>query len=337
MGNTYGKLFKLTTFGESHGEGLGVVLDGMPSGIEFDEALLKDFLSRRRPGGDLVSARKETDSPKILSGIFEGKTLGSPISCVFENMDAKSDDYKNLPMRRGHADSVWTEKFGHADRRGGGRSSGRETLGRVVGGAFAKMALTKTFPNLDVKAVTKSIYKFRDESYSDEEYFKLEKSDLGFLSKTTSEEASIDILKAKENGDSFGGSVEIRVKNPISSLGQPVFGKAKSKIAEAVLSIGAVKSFSLGDDVDFSKCTGKEFHSMQESVYGGILGGITNGDTIKFFVDVKPTSSILDVAKKGRHDPCIVPRILVVLESMVWIVLMDLWAQRKSELNFKQD
>lgn len=335
MSNTYGDVFKITSFGESHGEGLGVVIDGMPSGIKLDEEMLKDFLLRRRPGGGLVSSRRELDSPEILSGIFEGKTLGTPISCIFKNTDAKSDDYKELKPRRGHADAVWTKKHDHTDKRGGGRSSGRETLARVVAGAFAKMALQKEFPDMDVKAVTSSIYKFKDESYSDEDFFKYKKTDLGFLKQKVSELAAESIKKAKIEGQSFGGVVEVRVKNPIQSLGQPVFGKIKSKLAEAALSVGAVKSFSLGDDVDFSKCAGSEFHSMPESVYGGILGGITNGDTVKFYADVKPTSSILDVAKVGRHDPCIVPRVLVVLESMTWIVLMDLWLQRKSELKIK--
>ncbi len=333
MSNTYGHLFKMTSFGESHGKGLGVVIDGMPSGVLVDEEIFIDFLNRRRPGGELMSLRKELDEPEILSGIMEGKTLGTPISCVFKNVDVRSKDYKNLKARRGHADAVWTKKYEHVDLRGGGRSSGRETLARVVAGAFAKMALIKEFPDIQVKAVTRSIFKFKDDKYSDQDFFKIDKTNLGFLSKKVSIKTSKNLLKAKEEGQSYGGRVEVRVKNPVPSLGQPIYGKIKSKLAEAVLSIGAVKSFSLGDDVDFSIYGGQEFHCMPKSIYGGVLGGITTGDTIQFFVDIKPSSSILNVAKSGRHDPCIVPRVLVVLESMVWMVLMDLWLQRKVEIN----
>ncbi|MGH1468550.1 MAG: chorismate synthase [Bdellovibrionales bacterium] len=335
MSNTYGHLFKVTSFGESHGDGLGVIIDGMPSGIKVNESVLEDFLERRRPGGKLVSSRKELDAPQVLSGVLEGETLGTPISCIFKNVDARSKDYKDLEDRRGHADSVWKEKYQTVDLRGGGRSSGRETLARVVAGAFAKMALREEFPDLDVRAVTRSIFNFEDDKYTDDDFFKKEKTQLGFLDEKVSEKAAESLLKAKEEGESFGGKVEVRVQNPISSLGQPVFGKIKSKLAEAIMSIGAVKSFSLGEEVDFKECAGKEFHSMDQSVYGGVLGGITTGETIQFFAEVKPTSSILDVAKVGRHDPCIVPRVLVVLESMVWIVLMDMWLQRKSELKRK--
>ncbi len=332
MSNTYGRLFKMTSFGESHGEGLGVVIDGMPSGIDFNESILSDFLARRRPGGELVSSRKELDAPQILSGVVDGKTLGTPISCIFKNVDARSKDYQDLESRRGHADATWKEKYENVDLRGGGRSSGRETLARVVAGAFAKMAIIEEFPDLDVKAVTQSIFKFEDNRYTDEIFFKTPKTQLGFLSSELSGAVAESILKAKAEGESFGGKIEVRVKNPVASLGQPVFGKIKSKLAEAVMSVGAVKSFSLGDDVDFTKVAGKEFHSMDSAVYGGVLGGITTGETLQFFAEVKPTSSILDVAKVGRHDPCIVPRVLVVLESMVWVVLMDMWLQRKSEL-----
>ncbi len=333
MSNTYGYLFKMTSFGESHGKGLGVVIDGMPSGVLVDEGIFIDFLKRRRPGGEFVSSRKELDEPQILSGVVEGKTLGTPISCIFKNIDARSKDYKNLEPRRGHGDVVWTEKYEHVDLRGGGRSSGRETLARVVAGAFGKMALITEFPDMEVKAVTRSIFNFKDDKYLDQDFFKIHKTNLGFLSEEISIKAGKSLLKAKKEGQSYGGRVEVRVKNPVPSLGQPIYGKIKSKLAEAVLSIGAVKSFSLGDDVDFSTCGGREFHVMPKSVYGGVLGGITTGDTIQFFVDIKPTSSILNVAKLGRHDPCLVPRVLVVLESMVWVVLMDLWLQRKAEMN----
>jgi chorismate synthase len=331
-GDLFGRLYRAMSFGESHGEGLGVVVEGMPSGVSFNEKILKDFLERRRPGGELVSSRKEPDLPKILSGVFEGKFLGTPVSCIFENKDAKSEDYKNLPERRGHADGALTEKYTHTDPRGGGRSSGRETLARVAAGAFAKMALTEIAPEMKVRALTKSIYNISDDVLGEDAYFGLKATSLGFVSEKAHGQAVKLLTAAKVEGESYGGVVELRVHCPLKSLGQPVFGKIKADLAAAMLSLGAVKSFSIGDQVDLANTKGTDFHAMPISVYGGVQGGLTSGDTIKFFCEVKPTSSILDVSKKGRHDPCIVPRLLVVMESMVWMVLMDLWLQRKTEL-----
>jgi len=331
-GNLFGSLYRVMSFGESHGAGLGVVVEGLPSGLNFDEKVLNDFLSRRKPGGALVSSRKEPDLSKILSGVFENKFLGTPVTCVFENKDAKSEDYKDLPERRGHADSAWSDKYKHLDPRGGGRSSGRETVSRVAAGAFAKMALSQSFPEMKVRALASSIYNIQDEHLADEAYFSMQSSDLGFVSEVQHEKAVSLLTKAQKDGESYGGVVELRVQSPIKSLGQPVFGKFKADLASAMLSLGAVKSFSIGDQVDLSQVKGTDFHSLPKSVYGGIQGGLTSGDTIKFFCEIKPTSSILDVSKKGRHDPCIVPRLLVVIESMVWMVLMDHWLQRKTEI-----
>lgn len=170
-GNTFGKLYQVTTFGESHGEALGVVLDGLPSGLDFDPQVLEDFLSRRRPGGNLVSSRQEGDRPEILSGLYKGKTLGTPLACLFRNQDARSEDYQDLKPRRGHADQVWLQKFAHVDRRGGGRSSGRETVSRVVAGAFAKMALNSVAPEMEVRAKTASLYKISESLQTDQEFF----------------------------------------------------------------------------------------------------------------------------------------------------------------------
>ena len=201
----------------------------------------------------------------------------------------------------------------------------------MVAGAFAKMALQEKFPNLEVRALTKSIFNIEVSKASDEDFFEHPVTGLGFLNQAQYEKAAQLLTSAKQDGESYGGVVEVRVKNPVKSLGQPVFGKFKAHLASAILSLGAVKSFSLGDEVDLKSSSGTEFHSKERSVYGGVSGGLTTGDTIKFFCDVKPTSSILDVSKKGRHDPCIVPRLLVVIESMVWMVLMDLYLQRKVE------
>lgn len=331
-GNLFGRFFRTMSFGESHGHALGVTVEGMPSGLKFDEAVLKDFLNRRKPGGDLVSSRKEPDLPNIVSGVFEEKFLGTPVTCIFENKDARSEDYKNLETRRGHADSAWSTKYSHVDSRGGGRSSGRETVARVAAGAFAKMALRHSFPKMKVRALTRSIFDIKEDSLSDENFFSLKASELGFVSEKKHDKAVRLLTAAKAEGESYGGVVELRVESPIKSLGQPVFGKIKSDLASAMLSLGAVKSFSIGDPVDLSQSKGTDFHSSAKSIYGGVQGGLTTGDTIKFFCEIKPTSSILDVSKKGRHDPCIVPRLLVVVESMVWMVLMDHWLQRKIEI-----
>lgn len=322
--NTFGNLFRLTTFGESHGKALGFVLDGLPPGVVFEEETLRDFLERRRPGGELVSARKETDLPEVLSGFYENKSLGTPVACIFKNKDQKSEDYKDLKPRRGHADKVWLDKYGIQDPRGGGRSSGRETVSRVGGAAFAKMFFNQFYPDVKIKAFTKSIGPIKQKSFDDDFIQSSQNQGLGFIDQLSFKEAEVLLKKAKEDGESYGGEVEVKVFNPPSGLGEPVFKKIKSKMAEAILSVGAVKSFSLGEDVNLSLVKGSEFHAMKASVYGGVQGGITTGDTMTFTAEVKPTSSILDVAKKGRHDPCIVPRALVVIEAMTYLVLIDL-------------
>lgn len=330
--NSIGTLFKVTTFGESHGKALGLVIDGLPSGIDWDADLIESFLKRRRPGGATNSARKEGDKPEILSGLYQGKTLGTPLAALFYNEDQRSEDYKNLTPRRGHADKVWQEKFSHVDPRGGGRSSGRETVSRVFAGAVAAMILQKRFPDLKVRAKAKSIYNIFDKEIEGDDFYKNKLNEVGFADVEQGEKVKSLLLVAKEQGESYGGKIEVRVQNPPQSLGQPVFDKVKARLASAVLSVGAVKSFSLGAEADLTQLKGTDFHRDENKFYGGILGGLTTGEEIRFFAEVKPTSSILDVSKKGRHDPCIVPRVLVVLESMVWMTLLDLWLMRKSEL-----
>lgn len=330
--NTFGDLFRVTSFGESHGKAMGFILDGLPPGVEFEDDVLLDFLSRRRPGGELVSSRSEEDKPELLSGFYEGKSLGTPVACLFKNKDQRSEDYKNIKPRRGHADSVWLKKYGHTDPRGGGRSSGRETVSRVGAAAFAKMFFNQNFPELKVRSFTKSIGPVIQKSLTDEELLHASGAGLGFIDSDCFEQAKDLLKQAKEEGESYGGKVEIRVFNPPKNLGEPVFKKIKSKLAEAVLSIGAVKSFSLGADVDLTKTKGTEFHSMDLNVYGGVSGGISTGETISFSAEIKPTSSILDVAKAGRHDPCILPRALVVIEAMTYMVLMDLFLSDKLTL-----
>ncbi len=332
----FGSRFVITTFGESHGTALGVVIDGCPAGVNFDEGLLKKELERRRPGhhgsGQIVSGRQETDAPEVLSGVFDGKTLGTPMAIIVRNQDARSQDYsviKNSP-RAGHADDMWRNKFGHSDHRGGGRSSGRETVSRVMAGSVAQMMMKH------VSAPTKVIgyaSQIGPMTLTDAERAEVSKKDIDsfqarFPSSRDQEVADL-LKKAQDNGESHGGVAEILIQNPPAHLGQPVFHKLKSDLAMAFLSVGATNGFELGLGFDSSDVQGTKFHQGSQDVYGGIRGGISTGESILLRVSFKPTSSILDVAKKGRHDPCIVTRAIPVLEAMTWLVLADhyLWSK----------
>ncbi len=314
--NIFGERLKFVSFGESHGPSYGIVLDGFPAGIKIDVNLLKANLDKRKPGAtSYVSARKESDDFEIQSGIFEGKSLGTPIAVTVKNHNQKSEDYKKIKQqpRFGHADDTWKSKFGHSDHRGGGRASGRETLNRVIAGSFAQMLLKEVSPKTKIQVAATQIGPY-----------KLTPSDI--LPKKV-----IQFLEdAKKNGESYGGIAECIIKNPPKNLGQPVFHKLKADLAFATMSLGATTGFELGGGFDSIELKGTEFHKKMESKnYGGIRGGITTGEDIIFRVGFKPTSSIKDVAKKGRHDPCIVPRALPVIESIAWFVLADhlLWSR----------
>jgi chorismate synthase len=336
--NSFGNRFLVHTFGESHGGALGVVIDGCPAGISFDEALLIKQLERRRPGqhsgsgSQVVSGRKESDTPEILSGVFENKTLGTPIAMMVRNQDAKSADYaeiKNSP-RAGHADDMWKNKFGHSDHRGGGRSSGRETVSRVMAGSVAQMLFKSLSPATKVIGYASQIGPI---ILTDEEKKQVVNKDVDsfearFPSPRHTEVAEL-LKKAQADGDSYGGIAEILIQSPPKFLGQPVFHKLKGDLAQAFLSVGATQGFELGAGFDMADTKGTEFHGHDSSVYGGIRGGMSTGESILLRISFKPTSSILDVAKKGRHDPCIVTRAIPVLESMAWLVLADhlLWAK----------
>ena len=328
--NTFGQIFKITTFGESHGPAMGVVIDGCPSGVVWDEKLLVQQLERRRPGfSNVVSQRKEADVPEVLSGVFEGKTLGTPITIVVKNSDARSKDYdkiKNEP-RPGHADDVWKNKFGHADHRGGGRSSGRETVSRVMAGAVAQMLAQTLMPEIKVLGFASQIGPFQlDESEKSPSPEKVESSVARFPG-AEQEKVEQLLLKAKEEGKSYGGVAEVCVTGVPSGLGQPVFHKLKADFARALMSVGATSGFEMGEGRNSVDAEGSEFHSRSKSPYGGVRGGISTGEPITMSVFFKPTSSVLDVARQGRHDPCIVPRAIPVLEAMIWITLADhlLW------------
>jgi chorismate synthase len=324
--NRFGQLFQITSFGESHGTALGVVIEGCPAGLDFNFSLLNQFLERRRPGGSaVVTGRQEADAPEILSGVYEGKTLGTPITIIVRNSDARSGDYEQIKSspRAGHADDVWKEKFSHTDPRGGGRSSGRETVARVMGGAVAQMLVQANYPETQVWAFPRQIGNLKTED-SD-----IQLGETCNLKTTHKEKIDQMLLGLKSEGDSVGGIAEIWVPAPPKSLGQPVFHKLKADLSAAYMSIGATTGVELGGGFSLAEQRGTEVHTDKgaSEVYGGIRGGLTTGEKLILRVAFKPTSSILDVAKKGRHDPCIVIRALPVLEAMTWLVLADhiLW------------
>lgn len=329
----FGHLFQVQTFGESHGPGLGVVIDGCPAGVEFSEEILLKNLNRRKPGGELVSARNESDVPEVLSGVYQGLTLGTPICIIVRNQNQRSTDYEGLKPRIGHADQTWIDKFGHVDPRGGGRSSGRETIARVMAGAVAEMAISKLIPNISVVGYSKQIGPIK----LDEIDYKNLKLDTEEIDQFSARFPSIRHLEvhhllktAKENGESYGGIAEFVITNLPKGLGQPVFHKLKADLTSAIMSVGATQSVQIGDTNDVSM-PGTEFHKLDsdKKQYGGQNGGISNGEDLFLSVNFKPTSSILDIAKKGRHDPCIIPRAIPVVEAMVKLVLIDhlLWTR----------
>ncbi len=340
MTNTFGNLFRFTTFGESHGAAMGVVVDGCPAGVELSIEDIQIELDRRRPGQIdkvanqvLVSARNEEDKVEILSGIYENKTLGTPIACVVQNKNQRSQDYEDVQKspRTGHADDVWKNKFGHLDLRGGGRSSGRETLSRVIAGAIAKKFLLKRFPNLKVMGFVKSIGEMelneQEIKHLREEWLQNKKTADDFVARLpTNRFAIADILAdAKQNGESYGGVVELWIEGVPPSLGEPVFYKLKNALASGMMSIGATCGFEFGDGFSMSRQKGTAVHAADSvQQYGGMRGGISTGEPIVFRTAFKPTSSILDIAKKGRHDPCIVPRAIPVVEAMTWAILADM-------------
>jgi chorismate synthase len=318
--NTFGRNFKITTFGESHGTAIGVVIDGCPAGIKLAEEDIQPFLDRRRPGtSPLTSPRQEMDRIEILSGIFEGITTGMPIAMIVRNQDTRPGDYDALKdvFRPGHADFTYQEKYGIRDHRGGGRSSGRETVGRVAAGAVAMKFLARQ--GISITGMILEVH-----------------------GKTTLREIEQEILAAKECGDSVGGIAEIVASGCPAGLGDPVFGKLDALVAGAMMGIGAVKGVEIGDGFAVAQKFGSENNDPMTADgfagnhAGGILGGISTGQDIVVRIAVKPTPSIakvqqtrdmngnvVDISVVGRHDPCIVPRIVPVAEAMLALVLVD--------------
>ena len=331
--NTFGRHFQIHSFGESHGPALGVVVEGCPAGVPFLWDLLKHKMDLRRPGRfPWMSSRKELDTPEILSGVFNGITLGTPLGIIVKNLSARPEDYSLIKTkpRPGHADHVWKQKFCHVDHRGGGRASGRETISRVIGGGVAEMFLKTASPKLKIKAVPVQIGPFKRTDLSKDRASHSQKNWFGSQTK----EVEHFLIQKKAKGLSFGGAARIDITNAPAGLGQPVFRKLKSDLAGAFMSIGACYEVRLGGSLsDISLKEGSVLHKKakkQKEAYGGILGGLSTGDTISFYLKFKPPASVLDIAKKGRHDPCIVPRAAGVVEAMAWLVMADhvLWRRQ---------
>ena len=361
-GSSFGKLFRITTWGESHGPGVGVVIDGCPAGLSLSTEDIQAFLDRRRPGqSKYTTKRNESDSVEILSGVFEGRTTGTPISLLVRNQDHRSRDYGNIAtlFRPGHADYPFAEKYGFRDYRGGGRSSGRETIGRVAAGAVASLLLREL--GITVRAYTKSIGPF---SVEEKDYClsQITENSLYMPNNAMAEQAGEYIASLMEQKDSCGGVVECTADNLPVGLGETVFDKLDALLAQAVMSIGAVKGVVFGDGFAAAASVGSvnndPFRSVQPETSalepaadeasickttnhsGGTLGGMSDGSQLVLRAAIKPTSSIArtqqtvdihgsnaEITVHGRHDPVIVPRAVVVIESMTAITLADLLLQ----------
>lgn len=343
-GSTFGETFRISTWGESHGAALGVVIDGVPAGLTLDLAHIQQFMDRRKPGqSKFTTARNEADAIEILSGVFEGKTTGTPISMMVRNADQHSKDYSDIAevFRPGHADYTFWEKYGIRDYRGGGRSSGRETIGRVAAGAIAVQILEAL--GITICAYTKSIGPVEIKQFDAQE---IRKNPLAMPDANAAEKAQEYLENCIHKQDSSGGVIECRVQGMPAGIGEPVFDKLDATLAKAMLSIGAVKGFEIGDGFLAATATGStnndafviqdEQVKKQTNHSGGVLGGMSDGDEIVFRVAVKPTPSISQAQQTvdlhgqerqieihGRHDPVIVPRAVVVVESMAAITLVD--------------
>lgn len=346
-GSIYGRLFQISTWGESHGKGIGVVIDGCPAGLSLSEEDIQVYLDRRKPGqSQFTTGRKESDMAQIWSGVFEGRTTGTPISILVQNQDQRSRDYGNImnTYRPGHADYTFDEKYGFRDYRGGGRSSGRETTARVAAGAVAAKILKEL--GIEIHAYTKAIgpVSVPENEYHPEEIFQ---NPIYMPSNAYAQKASAYLEECIKNQDSSGGIIECVVTGMPVGIGDTVFEKLDANLAKAMLSIGAVKGFEIGDGFKAADTKGSvnndSFHTKDGRITkdtnhaGGVLGGMSDGSKIIFRAAVKPTPSIsqpqstvtkdgenTEMIIKGRHDPVIVPRAVVVVESMAAITILDL-------------
>ena len=354
MSNSFGKIFKISTYGESHGKAIGVIIDGCPSGIKIEELDIQKELDRRKPGqSKITTQRKESDSVQILSGVFNGKTTGSPISLFIKNKDQKSSDYDHISQafRPSHADYTYHKKYKNRDHRGGGRSSARETANWVAAGAIAKKILKDIGININAyvsKVGTVEIEK----AYIELDLQNTETNIVRCPDKKYAEKFISIIDQARKNRDTVGGIISCVITGCPVGIGEPIFGKLHAELGKAMLSINAVKGFEYGSGFKGSEMYGSEHNDQFEikgdkiktksNYSGGIQGGISNGEDIYFNVAFKPVSTIMKdqssvdsennkvtVKGKGRHDPCVVPRAVPIVESMAANVLVDLYLQSK--------
>lgn len=328
-GNSIGSLFRVTTFGESHGEALGAIIDGMPSGLTVNLADLKAELKRRAPGQHEVhTARNEADEPEILSGVFEGKTLGTPITVIVRNTNQRSTDYDALKdqYRPGHADKTTMKKFGIRDHRGGGRASGRETLARVIGGYFAGLII----PQVSFYAYIQQVGSYK---LSHKPTHGMDRGEINIPDPKLTKDVVEFLRDCKTKGESAGGVISLSILNTPEALGEPVFDKLKADLAKAMLSLPACMAFSLGAGLEFAHRLGSEV-SSDSANFGGMEGGISNGEEIFFQVVFKAPSTLGEKAKSGRHDPCVLPRAVPVVEAMAKIILADHYLRQSAYASF---
>jgi len=357
-GNTFGKAFQITTFGESHGRAIGLIIDGCPAGLEVDTEFIQNELARRRPGqSNIVTQRKEADSAEVLSGLFEGKTTGTPIAMVIYNADARSKDYSHIAdkFRPSHADFTYQQKYGLRDYRGGGRSSARETASRVAAGAIAKLLLQQQ--GISINGYVSQVGALAvAKSYQELDFENIEKTPVRCPDLELAEQMIEHIKMVRKEGDTIGGVVQCVVKGCPVGLGEPAFDKLHADLAKAMLSINACKGFEYGSGFEGVQLRGSEHNDLfyndegiiktQTNHSGGIQGGISNGMDIYFRVAFKPVATIVPaqdsvneagesvtVEGKGRHDPCVVPRAVPIVEAMTALVLADhLLRQRMVQL-----
>lgn len=349
-GNSYGTLFKITTFGESHGDALGGIIEGCPPGLAIDFEAIQAEMQRRKPGQSaIVTQRKEEDEVQFLSGIFEGKTTGTPIGFIIPNTNQKSEDYSHIKenYRPSHADYVYEKKYGIRDYRGGGRSSARETASRVVAGAIAKQVL----PTIKINAFVSSVGDiFIDKPYQDLDFSLIESNPVRCPDTATAAKMEDYIKEIRKAGDTVGGTVTCVIQNVPIGLGEPVFDKLHAELGKAMLSINAVKGFEYGSGFCGARMKGSEHNDLFNSdgttktnLSGGIQGGISNGMDIYFRVAFKPVATLMQKQEvltnqntlveqqgKGRHDPCVVPRAVPIVEAMAALVLADFYLLNKT-------
>lgn len=343
-GNTFGNTFRITTFGESHGSALGVVIDGCPSQLEIDLEQIQGELDRRKPGqSKIVSPRKEADEFEILSGVFEGKTTGTPLAAIFRNGDVKSKDYGDIKelFRPGHADYSYFKKYEHRDYRGGGRSSARETIARVFAGSIAKQILSKWGVSIQGGLVQVGTVKARRYDWTS-----VESTIVRTVDPDMAEEMIAEIEAARKDRDSVGGVLELKAEGVPPGLGEPVFSKLSAAIGAAMFSIPAVKGVEIGDGFSLCGMRGSESNDEMNSQgflsnhHGGVLGGLSSGAPIVIKIGIKPTSSLpkpqrtlnvqgeeTEVVTKGRHDPCVAIRAVPIAEAMLALILVDFLIQ----------